>query len=217
MQPQIQQARAVFYSVLSLLFMDKAAQKNPNELIRLLNAIEESGFDEAACQAASALKAITQDAEGLETMAEEFGELFVLPFGQRIPLTASVYYDDREAGAPLLKVKEVLNLAALRREAGSFSDHEDNFGFVFTLMARLIRDGIEQNDNALLVASNALYEGIIKPYAPLLTDRVLNAPRASVYRNAAVLVSRFLAVEAEFYEALGATAGMPLPRSGARL
>lgn len=217
MQPQIQQARTVFYGVLSLLFMDKAAQKNPGELTRLLKAIEESGFDEAACQAAATLKAACEDAEGLEAMDEEFSELFILPFGQRIPLTASIYYDEREAGAPLLKVKEVLNLAALRRESARFSDHEDNFGFVFTLMARLIRQGVEEDDNAQLVAANALYEGVIKSYAPLFADRVLSAPRAHLYKAAALLLNRFLIAEAEFYETLGAMAGTSMPRSGARL
>ncbi|GHV10396.1 hypothetical protein AGMMS50229_21460 [Campylobacterota bacterium] len=127
------EARSVLYGALSLLFMYKAAGKKPQDTIKLLGAIEDSDFDGAATASAKTLQKALEQTDGFDKLEEEFDTLFMLPFGDAVPMSASVYYDDLEAGKPLLAVKEVLNLAALRRDDDNFGDNEDNFGFVFAL------------------------------------------------------------------------------------
>ncbi len=205
MQQELNQARAVVYGTLSLLFVYQAASKKPEDLLNFLQALEESGYDDAACDAAKELRTRLQQSGGFEELDEEFSDLFLLPFGNGVAMTASVYQDEREAGEPLLRVKEVLNLTGLRREVGNFSDNEDNFGFVLTLMANLTREASLTEEMGAFIASGDLYRNVLKPFSPAFVGAIMTNGRASLYRLAAVMLDRFMAFEEHFYGSLALT------------
>jgi TorA maturation chaperone TorD len=195
---RLDEARAVFYGLLSLLFIYRAASRKRGDPIALLSAIEASDFDDEACKSAKALRLELEKEGGFERLDEEFSALFLIPFGDVVAMNASVYYDDMEAGKPLSAVKDILNLFALRKEAGVFSENEDNFGFVFALSARLIRLSLD-GDSAASVAARRLYKEIIDPFAPKFLKRIKKNPNISLYNLVANLAERFVLFEAEFY------------------
>ena len=198
MQTEINQARTVFYGALSLLFIYQAGSKKPNDLITLLTRIEQTNFDDKACQAARSLRTELETEGGFSRLDEEFNALFLLPFGQQVPMNASVYYDQLEAGKPLLIVKEVLNRVGLRKEKQAFSEHEDNLGFLFALMLRLLKDALTGQNNTAYVAAHRIYEEVLKPYAPQFCQRLISNDQAVLYKHAGLLLKRFMAYEEEF-------------------
>ncbi|MDR3347343.1 MAG: molecular chaperone TorD family protein [Helicobacteraceae bacterium] len=206
MENELNEGRAVFYGVLSLLFIYKAASKKPEDPIKLLGAIEESGFDDAACQSAKKLRLALREENGFDEFDDEFSQLFLLPFDGNVPMSASVYHDDLEAGKPLLKVKEILNIAALRKEQKNFSENEDNFGFLFALMTKLARESAAGN-NVAFIAMGDLYSAVIKPYAPLFAARIKADKRSRLLKEAAILLERFMNAEDKFYGSLKKQSG----------
>ncbi|MDR2905851.1 MAG: molecular chaperone TorD family protein [Helicobacteraceae bacterium] len=196
MKENLNAARAFFYAALAQLFIYGAAKKTPNETIALLGGILDAGFDKEAANAAKNLKNSLENG-GFETLDEEFSELFMSPFGAKIAMSASVYYDGLEAGKPLVAVKEAMNIAALRKD--KFAEHEDNFGFVFLLMSKLCKS----DENALFIAAGKVYAEVLAPYSAKFLAAVIANPKATIYKDAARLAERFLAFEREFYASLG--------------
>lgn len=190
---EIDRARAVFYGLFSLLFTYKAPSRSFDELTQMLEAIEKSGFDkEASTAAENLLDLIGSNAQKLE---DEFEELFVLPFGNNTPITASYYFDEREAGEPLVKTKELLLLAKFIRADELFSDNEDHFGFIFGFATKLLNDPTSANRTILAT----LHKEIIAPFAQPFATRVKTHPKSKIYKEIAVLLDRFLAFEENYY------------------
>jgi TorA maturation chaperone TorD len=202
-QGELNKARSVFYGALSLLFIYQAASKKPEDTIGLLKAIEESDFDDAACQSAKTLRSRLEK-DGFGALDEEFSALFLIPFGDLTPMNASIYYDEMEADKPLSTVKEIMALSALRKESGKFSENEDNFGFVFALMSRLNRLAAQEEDSAAFIGAGRLYGEIIKPFAPQFLKRLKKNKNISLYNFVVEIAERFLAFEEEFYASLSA-------------
>lgn len=200
MNRELDQARAVFYALFGVLFSYEAPKRSKNELISMLETIESSNFDEAGVVAASELLDVI--ASDLASLEDEFSELFVLPFGDGVAITASIYHDDREAGEPLIRVRELLYLAKLHKEDSEFTESEDHFGFIFNFASQLIRLEVDSGDGVYRTIMNSLYSELISPYAPQFAKRIASHKTAKIYKSVATLLDRFLAFEASYYASL---------------
>ncbi|MDR2033139.1 MAG: molecular chaperone TorD family protein [Helicobacteraceae bacterium] len=195
---ELNAARSVLYGALSLLFVYGAAHKKPEDTITALKAIEDSDFDKEACQNVKLLREALEKEGGFDALGEEFSALFLIPFGEIVPMNASRYYDEQEAGKPLAIVREILKNRALIKDSQKFSENEDNLGFIFALMSRLNRQSA-QGEEQSAIAAQKLYKEIINPFAPNFVARLKKNPNIALYGFAVNLLDRFLLFEAEFY------------------
>lgn len=192
---EMNRARAVFYTLFSALFTYGTPKRSYADLIAMLETIRSSDFDSEATKACeSLLDLIRSDENALE---EEFENIFVLPFGSIVPITASIYFDQREAGEPLVKIKELLLLAKMIKDENNFSENEDHFGVIFGFAAKLLSDETTANNTIFY----SLYRDLIAPFAPRFAQAILQNEKAVIYKHIAVLLERFLAFEEGYLSA----------------
>lgn len=203
-QAAINQARAAIYGLLGLLFVEGAAEEKKERVKEGLNALIASPFDDEAALAAQELLALLESV----SPGEEYADIFLSPFSKPTGITASFYYEQREAGRTLARAREIVQQTCLRRDETKFLAPEDHFGFLFALMEHLILRG--END-----LEKATFEELINPFVNPFISALLNHPKTAFYQSAAVLLERFTGFE-RFYLEIDAPAVPVLARHDVR-
>ena len=127
----------------------------------------------------------------------QYQELFLVPFGTSVSLSASWQYEEREAGIMLLKVREVLAKTKIRRDENSFTAQEDNFGFIFTLCAYLIEQQINSEIKENL--QKELFKEVINPFINKFPFQLV-ASNSEIYSLVGILLGIFFNFEKVYLE-----------------
>lgn len=193
---EINKARIFIYNVLSLLLVEEHVKQQSSLIIENLKLLEANAFDEDAAMAVqNILNYLAQKPEN--ELYRSYQDLFLVPFGKHVSLSSSQYYEQREAGAMLVKVRDILSKTKIRRDENSFKAPEDHYGFIFTLCSYLIGQEMEQTIKEEL--HKELFKTVINPFVDQLSFSLM-ASENEIYVNVGVLLDVFMNFERSFLE-----------------
>ena len=139
---EIDKARLFLYNTLSLLFVEEYVKNNTEQIVSDLEILSNNSFDEDVSVAAKEIVFYLKE-NGFDKLYVDYQELFIVPFGEFVSLSASWYHEQREGGLMQLKVSDILAKTKIRKDEDSFMAPEDHYGFIFTLSAYLIEQQIK--------------------------------------------------------------------------
>ncbi len=193
---EIDAARLFIYNILSMLFVEEHVKNHKQELIENLKLLSLNAFDEEVAKLSNSLIELLNSYEKDELYIQ-YQELFLVPFGTSVSLSASWQYEEREAGVMLLKVREVLAKTKIRRDENTFTAQEDNFGFIFTLCAYLIEQQINSEIKENL--QKELFKEVINPFINKFPFQLV-ASNSEIYSLVGTLLGIFFNFEKVYLE-----------------
>jgi TorA maturation chaperone TorD len=193
---EIDAARLFIYNILSMLFVEEHIKNHKQELVENLKLLSSNAFDEEVAKLSNSLIELLNSYEKDELYIQ-YQELFLVPFGNSVSLSASWQYEEREAGIMLLKVREVLAKTKIRRDENTFTAQEDNFGFIFTLCAYLIEQQINSEIKENL--QKELFKEVINPFINKFPFQLV-ASNSEIYSLVGTLLGIFFNFEKMYLE-----------------
>ncbi|ABB44102.1 TorD-family protein [Sulfurimonas denitrificans DSM 1251] len=184
---EIDRARLFIYNLLSLLFVESHVKSEMSKIKESLELLSINSFDDDVSEAA---KTILQNIESSsnEELYNEYQELFLVPFGKFISLSASYYYEQREGGAMLLRVRNLLAKTKIRKDEAVFSAPEDHFGFIFTFTSYLIEQELQGELDEDL--QKELFEAVINPFCDEIVHRMISSG-TKLYSHVGAILGNF--------------------------
>ena len=193
---EINKARAFLYNTLSLLFVEEYVKNSNKELKEALQIISTNSFDEDVCIAAKEILNYLET-NGFDKLYIDYQELFIVPFGEFVSLSASWYHEQREGGLMQLKVKDVLANTKIRRDENSFKAPEDHYGFIFTLASYLLEQQIKEEIKEDL--QKELFKEVINPYCDELFYKLIGSS-SKIYSQVGVILGNFCNFERAYLD-----------------
>lgn len=193
---QINQARLFVYNLLSLFFVEEYTKTKQEEILKNLEILSENSFSPVVEESAkNIIKIILQ--RGKEEIFRQYQDLFLIPFGEFIPLSISWYHEQREGGVMQLKVKDILGKTKIRRDENSFTAQEDHFGFTFTLSAYLLEKQL--NNEIKEDLQKELFVEVLNPYLDKLFYKLMST-KSDIYSNVGFILESFYGFEKGYLE-----------------
>ncbi|OCR93951.1 molecular chaperone TorD family protein [Campylobacter fetus] len=121
-----------------------------------------------------------------EFKKEQNSVLFDLSY-TNIPLSASFYDEGRDDGNKRLKVIEILKRSNFRRDTNRCSCSEDYLGFIFKLMATILKNN--------LTLSRELFETLINEFSDEFAKMTKEHEAADFFRSYANIYINFISLE----------------------
>ncbi|MDD2448331.1 MAG: molecular chaperone TorD family protein [Sulfurimonas sp.] len=193
---EIDRARLFIYNLLSLLFVESHVKSELVQIKENLKLLSLSSFDDDVSEAASLILQNLESGSDDELYVE-YQELFLVPFSSFISLSASYYYEQREGGMMLLKVRDILARTKIRKDEASFSAPEDHFGFIFTLAAYIIEQGMKDELDASL--QKELFEAVINPFCDEIAYKMMSSD-TKLYSNVGAILGNFCNFERAYLD-----------------
>lgn len=182
---EINQARLFLYNILSFLFVEEYVKNSAQQLVNDLEILSNNSFDEDVAIAARNISEYLKS-NGVDKLYLDYQELFIVPFGTFISLSASWYHEQREGGLMQLRVKDVLAKTKIRKDEKAFTAPEDHYGFIFTLSAYLIDQQMKNEIKEDL--QKELFQSVVNPYCDELFYKLIASPSA-IYSQVGVILA----------------------------
>lgn len=193
---EIDRARLFIYNLLSLLFVENHVKNQLQEIKESLKLLSLNSFDDDVSQAAASILENLESGSD-EDLYVEYQELFLVPFSKFISLSASYYYEQREGGMMLLKVRDLLARTKIRKDESSFSAPEDHFGFIFTFASYLIEQEIQGELDASL--QRELFEAVINPFCDEIAYKMISSD-TKIYSYVGAIFGNFCNFERAYLD-----------------
>ncbi|MCV6608349.1 MAG: molecular chaperone TorD family protein, partial [Campylobacterales bacterium] len=133
---ELNKARAVYYGVFSRFFVYSKDTTEYFQLRDTLKTLSKNPLDKTSKEA---LDSILEklDSTSNVTLLSEFDDIFYNPTSSTIRTSASFYDEGVESGKKRVEMQQFLGKTKIRRNEEKFTEYEDHFGFVFTVMSEL--------------------------------------------------------------------------------
>lgn len=193
---EIDKARGFLYNILSLLFVEENVKNNTPKIIECLEILSNNAFDDEVAMASNdILEYLKQN--GSEKLYVDYQDLFIVPFGEFIHLSASWYHEQREGGYMQIKVRDILAKTKIRKDEKFFRAPEDHYGFIFTLSSYLIEQQI--NNEIKEDLQKELFKEVINPYCEELFYKLISSP-SLVYSKVGLIFGNICNLERAYLE-----------------
>ena len=193
---EIDKARGFLYNILSLLFVEENVKNNTPKIIECLEILSNNAFDDEVATASNdILEYLKQN--GSEKLYVDYQDLFIVPFGEFIHLSASWYHEQREGGYMQIKVRDILAKTKIRKDENFFSAPEDHYGFIFTLSSYLIEQQI--NNEIKEDLQKELFKEVINPYCEELFYKLISSS-SLVYSKVGLILGNICNLERAYLE-----------------
>ena len=193
---EIDKARGFLYNILSLLFVEENVKNNTPKIIECLEILSNNAFDDEVAMASNdILEYLKQN--GSEKLYVDYQDLFIVPFGEFIHLSASWYHEQRECGYMQIKVRDILAKTKIRKDENFFSAPEDHYGFIFTLSSYLIEQQI--NNEIKEDLQKELFKEVINPYCEELFYKLISSS-SLVYSKVGLIFGNICNLERAYLE-----------------
>ncbi|MDD3056378.1 MAG: molecular chaperone TorD family protein [Aliarcobacter sp.] len=193
---EIDKARGFLYNILSLLFVEENVKNNTPKIIECLEILSNNAFDDEVATASNdILEYLKQN--GSEKLYVDYQDLFIVPFGEFIHLSASWYHEQREGGYMQIKVRDILAKTKIRKDENFFSAPEDHYGFIFTLSSYLIEQQI--NNEIKEDLQKELFKEVINPYCEELFYKLISSSSV-VYSKVGLIFGNICNLERSYLE-----------------
>ena len=193
---EIDKARGFLYNILSLLFVEENVKNNTPKIIECLEILSNNAFDDEVATASNdILEYLKQN--GSEKLYVDYQDLFIVPFGEFIHLSASWYHEQREGGYMQIKVRDILAKTKIRKDENFFSAPEDHYGFIFTLSSYLIEQQL--NNEIKEDLQKELFKEVINPYCEELFYKLISSS-SLVYSKVGLILGNICNLERAYLE-----------------
>lgn len=193
---EIDKARGFLYNILSLLFVEENVKNNTPKIIECLEILSNNAFDDEVAMASNdILEYLRQN--GSEKLYVDYQDLFIVPFGEFIHLSASWYHEQREGGYMQIKVRDILAKTKIRKDEKFFRAPEDHYGFIFTLSSYLIEQQI--NNEIKEDLQKELFKEVINPYCEELFYKLISSS-SLVYSKVGLIFGNICNLERAYLE-----------------
>ena len=193
---EIDKARGFLYNILSLLFVEENVKNNTQKIIECLEILSNNAFDDEVAMASNdILEYLKQN--GSEKLYVDYQDLFIVPFGEFIHLSASWYHEQREGGYMQIKVRDILAKTKIRKDENFFRAPEDHYGFIFTLSSYLIEQQI--NNEIKEDLQKELFKEVINPYCEELFYKLISSS-SLVYSKVGLIFGNICNLERAYLE-----------------
>ena len=193
---EIDKARGFLYNILSLLFVEENVKNNTPKIIECLEILSNNAFDDEVAMASNdILEYLKQN--GSEKLYVDYQDLFIVPFGEFIHLSASWYHEQREGGYKQIKVRDILAKTKIRKDEKFFRAPEDHYGFIFTLSSYLIEQQI--NNEIKEDLQKELFKEVINPYCEELFYKLISST-SLVYSKVGLIFGNICNLERAYLE-----------------
>lgn len=192
----IDKARHFIYNILSLLFVEEHAKNELPLIIENLETLSKNSFDNDVTEAVDHILEYLKNNSD-EELYVEYQQLFLVPFGEYVSLSASWYYEEREGGAMLLKVRDLLAKTKIRKDEASFRAPEDHFGFVFTFATYLIEQQLKGELDKEI--QKELFVSVINPYCDQIAYKLMSS-NTKIYSYVGAILGNFCNFERAYLE-----------------
>ena len=192
---EIDKARLFLYNLLSLLFVEEYTKNSVGKIVENLEILSNNAFDEDVSKASKEILEYLKN-NGIDKLYVDYQDLFIVPFGEFVSLSASWYHEQREGGLMQLKVKDVLAKTKIRKDENSFKAPEDHYGFIFTLSSYLIEQEIKDELKDL---QKELFKDVVNPYCDQLFYKLM-ASSSKVYSHVGVILGNFCSFERAYLD-----------------
>ncbi len=193
---EIDKAREFFYNLFSLLFVEEHTKGQLSVIVENLNILKQNAFDEDVAKSANVILEVLDNGEANE-LYKHYQELFLVPFGNHVSLSSSLYHEQREAGIMLVKVRDILAKTKIRKDEKTFKAPEDHYGFIFTLSAYLIHEQLNTKSKENL--HKELFLNVINPHIDSLIFN-LTQSNDSIYTHVGEMLYNFIEFERSYLE-----------------
>jgi TorA maturation chaperone TorD len=193
---EINKARGFFYNLFSLLFVEEHTKEQLPAVLENLTVLKENAFDEDVAKSASFILEFLANKEH-NTLYKHYQDLFLVPFGNHVSLSSSLYHEQREAGIMLVKVRDVIAKTKIRKDEKTFKAPEDHYGFIFTLSAYLIQEQLNTKSKENL--HKELFLNVINPHIDSLIFN-LTQSNDPIYSHVGEMLHNFMEFERSYLE-----------------
>ncbi len=189
----INQARAMYYRLFSQLLSFVEKSEAYQEVDDGLDIFIANPLDENSLEALKEIKQLLKT-KGYQALKEEYDEVFTASTACYIPVSASYYDEGRDDGQKRVKAAGLLLRSKFRRNDLLCKDSEDHVIFLFQWMSRLLKAGVE-GDNESLVIAKELFETIINDFIDEFSMLLQEHPTALFYKYTATALLSFIEFE----------------------
>ena len=189
----LMKARSVYYNLFSKLFVYQENIEIYLELIKIIKILEENPLDNPS---KDALGRILNDLDPSSNvkLTEEFNDIFYSPDSKTIRTTASFYDEGMESGKKRVEMQQFLAKTKIRRNEESFTEYEDSFPFIVTILGELneqIINGEEQYKNT----QHCIFEQILNEFVDDFSKNVYEHEKSYLFKDVIIVLKSFIAFE----------------------
>ena len=193
---EVDKARTFLYGLLSLFFVEEYAKNSSQSLKNSLEILSDNSFDEDVAKASKEILEYLNK-NGWDKLYIDYQELFIVPFGEYISLSASWYHEQREGGYMQLKVRDILVKTKIRKDEKFFPAPEDHYGFIFTLSSYLIEEQISGEIKEDL--QKELFKNVINLYCDELVYKLIGCS-SEIYSKVGLILGNICNFERAYLD-----------------
>ena len=189
----INQARAVYYGLFSSLFafvLEEERFKGVKETVELLN---KNPLDEHSQKALSNMLSIINTI-GVKILESEYDAIFYDLSSDPVPTTASFYEEERDDGKKRAIMVNYVLQSNYRRDDKKFTDLEDDIGFIFSFMQKLIEDEANGDEKASFL-EREIFRNVLNVFVDEFIENVYMHENSAFYQEVALLLKVFIEFE----------------------
>jgi len=193
---EIDKARVFLYNILSLLFVEEYVKNSPQKIVENLEILSNNAFDE---DVSLACKKIIESLNktGLDRLYIDYQELFIVPFGEYVSLSASWYHEQRCLEIIYNELNELFCDCKIRKDEKFFTAPEDHYGFIFTLSPYLIEQQINEEIKEDLQKEK--FKDVINLYCDELFYKLIGCS-SPIYSQVGVILANICNFERAYLE-----------------
>lgn len=197
-EQKINKARAIYYNLFENFFIISPKKNNYPEIIKLLTIVRTNPLNEESGKALDYIASKIENGLTYQEFVIEHDELFYNPT-KKINQTMSSYASTKESNKKRLEMINFLAKTKIRRNEKEYSEYEDSFGFICSVMAQL-NDLLANDEKEYENLIHCIFKDMINEYADLFAKNVYEHEKADIYKNIAVVLKAFIEFERLYLE-----------------
>jgi TorA maturation chaperone TorD len=191
-------ARSLYYGLMSKMLVFSPNENRYDGVSEALEIMIQNPMDE---NSGEALKEIKEFIElgGIESISNEFDDIFHNPETAVVRNTASYYDEGVESGKKRLEVKNFLAKTKIRRDEKNFKENEDSVGFLVTFMHELA-ELLVNGEKSYETLQHCMFAEILNEFIDEFIEKLYEHDKANAYKSLAVVFNAFIEFERMYFD-----------------
>lgn len=183
----LRDGRILYYSVLSRLFVFTYDEGRFDGVKDSLFLMAQNPIDEISKNSLNNMLSKFDE----QKIIQEFDNIFHAP-PKPVRTTISFYKEGYESAVSNFEIKKAIADTHIRKDASRFVENEDNFGFLFTLMAEFIKDKNEDKESEIFIK-------FLNPFVGSFLESIYIHDRSDFYKDVVNLAKSFFELERIYF------------------
>ena len=153
----------------------------------------ENPLDENSKKALSNMVSIINTV-GLKILESEYDGIFYDLSSDPVPTTASFYEEERDDGKKRAIMVDYVLQSKYRRDDKKYSDLEDDIGFIFSFMQKLIQDEVNADEKSSFL-EREVFRNVLNEFVDEFIENIYMHENSAFYQEVALLLKVFIEFE----------------------